>query len=248
MSTPVAPNRANSAPLSIMNGPVSVKNAADIKVVLEDVFKEKGELAQRPHILWERKMGFSGASVREVECHWKSSKAFLPNRIFIKNIALEPPKNVNEDALYKWRRNRQSYINEVTFLENYAPTLEEIGVKVPNMLKVLQYGTPEGEGDNAESFLFISESMNRPGVQQAIELEDTQFASALRWLAGLHACYQGKMPVEYENVDNMDEERKHVWREGTHLALSKRPTSELVNLPDNWASFAKPLDGLNGAV
>ena len=80
--------------------------------------------------------------------------------------------------------------------------------------------------------------MNRPGVQQAIELEDTQFASALQWLAGLHACYQGKMPVEYENVDNMDEERKHVWREGT-TSLYPNATSELVNLPDNWASFCE---------
>lgn len=236
-SSTLALNRDRGVPSLVMDTSFSVNNGADIWVTLDEAFKGKGELAQEPVILDERMMGFSGACVREVECRWKGVDASLPNKIFIKSIVLDPPKNANEDALYKWRRNRLSYINEITFLADYAPTLRENEVKVPETYKILHQGIPEGKGGSVESFLFISESMSRPATLQVVEFEDAQFKSALRWLAGLHACYQGKMPLEATSTDGTDGGREDVWREGSHLSLSKRPASELIKLPENWAAF-----------
>lgn len=220
----------------IMEEQFSVSNPENIEKTLNSIFRERGELANVPVILSEAMMGFSGASVREVKCVWKGENTNLPKKVFIKNIILEPPKDTDEDALYKWRRNRQSYINEITFLAQYAPRLVQNKVRVPETYKVLQQGTHEGSGENAENFLFVSESMVREDTKQVIELESEQFKSAIRWLAGLHASYYGKLPAA---ASSAEEEKSNVWREGTHLALSKRPKKELENLPQNWAKFCK---------
>ncbi len=224
-------NRAVSAGL-VMDEAFSVNSGAEVQHMLNKVFYGKGELAG-VECQDARMMGFSGASVREVKCQWMGADHSLPNKVFIKNIILEPPKNANEDALFKWRRNRLSYLNEITFLEQYAPTLRGNGANIPDVYKVLHQGTPEGEGDSVESFLFVSESMSRSGIQQVIEFEDAQFKSALRWLARLHGSYQGMIS------EGGGKEGEDVWREGTHLALSKRPPKELVSLPENWQKFCE---------
>lgn len=207
------------------------------QTTLEAVFN--AQLLGEPRMKFERKMGFSGASVMECECNWETGKASsLPSTVFIKQIVLEPPEDgASEDAVSKWRRNRQSYLNEIHFLAQYAPALmEKAGNAIPKVFKVLHQGKFEAKGDDAESFLFVSESMSHN--TQIIEVTDNKqhLTSTLDWLAGMHAQYHGK----HQSAESIGQsEMDSVWREGTHLALAKRPLKELENLPKNWQAFCE---------
>ena len=158
--------------------------------------------------------------------------------VFIKNIILEPPGDgAGEDAVSKWRRNRQSYLNEIHFLSQYAPALmEKAGNRIPQVYKCLHQGKFEGSGEDAESFLFVSESMSHN--TQIVEATDNKqhIASTLEWLAGMHAQYYGQHMATENSASN---EMESVWREGTHLALAKRPPKELDNLAKNWQAFCE---------
>ena len=66
-------------------------------------------------LLSEQKMGFSGASVKEVKLNWEGEATGLPDKLFIKHIILTAPSDdVSEADKTKAERNRLSYINEGT--------------------------------------------------------------------------------------------------------------------------------------
>ena len=76
----------------IMEQRHSIESQGDIRQVLEHVFS--ASLLEQPRKVWENRMGFSGASVMEVDCNWESKATELPSRVFVKNILLEPPASL----------------------------------------------------------------------------------------------------------------------------------------------------------
>ena len=58
----------------IMEKRHSIESQEDIQQVLEHVFS--ASLLEQPRKVWENRMGFSGASVMEVDCNWESIHKF----------------------------------------------------------------------------------------------------------------------------------------------------------------------------
>ncbi len=182
-------------------------------------------------VLSEQKMGFSGACVMELECKWEP--AGPPSRLFIKNIILENLPD-EPDARAKALRNRQSYKNEIAVINTFARDLRDIA----DLSTAKTYNIINSCSESSESYLFISDTLNDTAEQMPV-YDTKQCQAVLKWMARMHAYYWGKLTITNPDdvVDPHSVHSSGVWNQGSHLALSKRPTKEVASMVDIWEKF-----------
>jgi len=166
----------------------------------------------------EQMMGFSGARVAEAICQLASGE----ETYFLKVIEPAPlPPTAPEEEKRIWDRNLKSYANEASFLRNDAlqAAFRAHGVCLPKTLKV--------EAVEGQRYVFLAENLNQAYTSLAVH-PASRTPEVLRWLAGFHGAFQGKVPSDHS-----------LWEIGTHLHLNLRAAGELDNVPSSVANFCK---------
>lgn len=210
-------------------------------------------------IVSEKLMGFSGATIQEISVNkWETigcadickDKEVPPSLLFVKHIVFnELPAAASEVSRQKEIRNRHSYTNESNFIERVIPRLEQTGHFYFPRTHVMQHQlegqdvTGLTELTGAETFTFFTDSLS-PIAEQVPVLNNSQLMAVLAWTARLHAVFHGSVDTSEEEGgggDHVAVLARHpelgLWRQGTHLALEKRPLAERQAIGPHWTAL-----------
>eukprot|EP01062_Namystynia_karyoxenos_P062562 TRINITY_DN55467_c0_g1_i1.p1 TRINITY_DN55467_c0_g1~~TRINITY_DN55467_c0_g1_i1.p1 ORF type:complete len:437 (+),score=141.53 TRINITY_DN55467_c0_g1_i1:91-1311(+) len=186
-----------------------------------------GERLRRAEQIGEtRRMGFSSAEivVLGVDCAdpGPDGAGALSGQLVAKRnermVPLLTP-DASEGERLRAERTDQSFVNEVHFFNAFGSAIAEHGCRVPRnyYCKVEQ-----------DCFVMFTEGLTqKAGWHQHIRFPPRLTRPVLRWLARFHAaflpkaCGGGGLPLKAE----------HVWEFGRHLALERRPASEIERIP-----------------
>lgn len=178
-------------------------------------------------------MGFSGASITSLRCSLKKgddADASVLQCVLKQTTKQLPglPADADKGKRLRAERTDFSYGSEVVFLRERALALNSRGCRVPR---------PFYAGDDGTSFALLMEAfVGNQGWEQMLTIPRGAHTNAiLRWLARFHATFLptrvggGGVPVMIEGC----------WDYGTHMALEKRPESELENLSTTLEAFVE---------
>ena len=194
----------------------------------------------------QQRMGFSGAAVAELALQWEKERHHtdhdddarneLPSAVFLKHIVMaEPGADMEPDAAAKVWRNIQSYRNEFIVISSLYPLMDASTPPIAHPTVFYRHAEQTAAGSSSSNsssssthtFTVMSESMLHSGWTQTAVLTAAQTEASIAWMARFHALSFGKSATLVVGL----------WDKGTHLALDKRPDSELGKLPSIWRAF-----------
>jgi hypothetical protein len=203
-----------------------MEESLDVSRFLEGVY---GDALESWTLRGEKKMGFSGAVIAEVECTWKADAA-QPPVLFLKHIVpLALADDATPAARVKAARDVASYVNECRFLRDFAPVLRANDITVPVVLHV-------SESPTAFAFTTLSESQTGDFTQLGV-CPPYAIPHVAQWLARFHALHHGRVPTLTPQAAG------GLWDFGMHACLERRPTDEHLKLPAIWVAFCAAFAG-----
>jgi hypothetical protein len=198
-----------------------------------------GTMAPMVEVRMEQRMGFSGASVAELALRWEKEGHCtdyeddeLPSAVFLKHIVVtDPGADMEPDTAAKVHRNIQSYHNEFAVMSSLYPLMDASTPPIAHPTVFYRHADQTladgSSSSGTHTFTVMSESMLHSGWTQAAVLTAAQMEASITWMARFHALSFGKVATLGTGL----------WDQGTHLALDKRPGSELGMLSGIWKAF-----------